>query len=578
MLAYDLYRRNAGLDRKLPPPRSETPIKKMFVNGGVVRLDPKTFQEFGGQTVEELGMLQEELSMPSSTTEKVSLPDCRTASKVSSPYVIFNGVFMNEKVRDGNKITVTITADKTNKFNAVMENGSDIRHEGDGFIQLNIYNGKDVIYYIDDDELHSAYISAGIIDDENRLAHGLFKTICDTFFKFVKKKPLQQLVPASRSSKKKSYKFSLYVLPSDGSVRYEESRKKKLDRPTLDSFGNRTEHYPARPTINAKFMSYDDPAFTLNCKKGHEFYKLLGMGLESFDQVNLYPQDYFYLSGLHWYFQSNTDLEFERNRNGIYRQIFDNHSKLKAKNGKDKRVFMKVICMKQDNAKIEILIDENLTMSRLEGMLKVGDVKDIPNLAFESLIVQKDKSNLWSTYLEAVRAWVQGRTLERGHFVRVVGDMLRDRLHGWLRENQYADANRYIKNTFFCIKLLTRTKEGKTDDKHMDSTDEFSYGIGMIAGEYVRFKRNIGEDSNSLQEILTYSKYDREKLRFVHKRVCLGISLAKPAQGGKILLDKMTQFVHDNIPEGEIPDSDAYRDNSYFFYKGVFKQLGGKNE
>ncbi len=586
MLAYDLYLRNTGMDRRLPPPRSEMPIKKIFVNGGVVGLDPKTFQEFGGQTIKGLESLQEELSMPSSTTERVSLPDCRTGSKVPSPYVIFDGAFVNEKVGDENKITVIIAAgetkkrpvDKTKKFTAVMENGLDMRQENVDSIKLELYSGKDVIYRIGDDELSSAYIDAGIIDYENTLTHKMFKKICDAFFEFVRKKPLQRLVPANKSSKKKSHKFNLYVLPSDGNIRYEESRKKKLDTPILDSFGNETKYHPARPTINAKFMSYDDPAFTLNCKKKVEFYKLFNMGLESFDRVNLYPQDYFYLSGLYWYFQSDTDLEFERNHNGIYRQIFDNYSKLKSKPAKNKKVIMKAICMKQDNAKIEIFINENLTMSRLEGLLKIDDMRDIPNSAFESLIVQKDKSNMWSTYLEAVNAWIQGRTLERGHFVRVISYMLRDRLPGWLKKNQYADANRYIKNTFFCISLLTRTKDGNVGGIGMDLADKFSYGIGMIAGEYVRFKRNIGEDSNSLQEILTYSKYDREKLRFVHKRVCLGISLAKPAQEKKDSLDRITGFIHDKIPKEEIPDADAYRDNSYFFYKGVFERLGGKNE
>ena len=82
MLAYDLYLRNIGKKRVLPPPRYERPIRKIFVNKNTITLDSKSFEEYGEHTIRGFESLQKELLMPSSTSEKIGLPDCRTARKV----------------------------------------------------------------------------------------------------------------------------------------------------------------------------------------------------------------------------------------------------------------------------------------------------------------------------------------------------------------------------------------------------------------------------------------------------------------------------------------------------------------
>ena len=394
----------------------------------------------------------------------------------------------------------------------------------------------------------------------------LFRKICDEFLNFIKTKPLETLIP------KGTWKFNLYVLPSNGNIVYEDHEKEESNKSATDAFGNKIKFYPTRPTTQAKFMSYDDPAFVVNCKQGVEFYKLLNTGYSSFEKINFYPQDYFKLAGLYWYFQNlgKNDMTFNRRTNGIYHQIYDNYLKLKKNDTLEQQIVMKAVCMKQDNAKIEILLEENFTMAKLENILKIKD--DIPESAFESLIIKKKNSVLWSPYLEAVRALLQGRTLERIHFVRMITNILKDKLYDWLEKKKYRDANKFIKQTFFCIKLLTKTQN---KSRYMDVADEYAYNVGKIAGQYVEFKKSIGEDNNSLKEILTYSKYDREKLRFVHKRVCLGINLAKLSENEQNKLKEMINFVKENTPKEEIEDPNAYKDNSYFFYKGVFEQLGG---
>ena len=101
----------------------------------------------------------------------------------------------------------------------------------------------------------------------------------------------------------------------------------------------------------------------------------------------------------------------------------------------------------------------------------------------------------------------------------------------------------------------------------MNDDEKFAFNIGKIARNYIDFKQNIGEESNSLKDILTYSKYDREKLRFVLQRIGIGVNLAKanPEQISKI---NKTISTLSSIPE--ITDDEAHKDLSYFFYKGYY--------
>jgi hypothetical protein len=105
----------------------------------------------------------------------------------------------------------------------------------------------------------------------------------------------------------------------------------------------------------------------------------------------------------------------------------------------------------------------------------------------------------------------------------------------------------------------------------MNKNEEYAYKIGCIAGKYIKFKRDTKEANNSTNDILTYSKYDREKLRFVYSRVSLGISLSKAANISNT--DTIAQLIKKDMPTDEIDDTKAHEDYSYFFYKGVFENI-----
>jgi hypothetical protein len=101
----------------------------------------------------------------------------------------------------------------------------------------------------------------------------------------------------------------------------------------------------------------------------------------------------------------------------------------------------------------------------------------------------------------------------------------------------------------------------------MNPNEEFAYRVGQIARNYIDFKQKIGEESNSLRDILTYSKYDRDRLRFVIQRVSIGINLAKTNDHD---ITEITKKVSSLQPKEEILDNEAQRDFSYFFYKGYY--------
>ena len=86
------------------------------------------------------------------------------------------------------------------------------------------------------------------------------------------------------------------------------------------SFGNKALDFPQVPTQTAKFMSFDDPAFSLNCKTKSAFYENLSIGNDSFKAINIPNDSVINIAGLDWIF---TDLEdpsykFDEIKKGIF--------------------------------------------------------------------------------------------------------------------------------------------------------------------------------------------------------------------------------------------------------------------
>ena len=234
---------------------------------------------------------------------------------------------------------------------------------------------------------------------------------------------------------------------------------------------------------------------------------------------------------------------------------------------------MKIMCFKTTQAKIEILIDENVTMTHLKYIFNRVKESKMPSLALEALIMTDGKTTVWDNYLYAVRSFILGNTVDKNRLIPIFVALIRKKIFEWIRSKNTGEANYFFSRSNFCINLLCKKDNNIHLMNGMSTSENYSYRIGMIAGEYIKFKREVKEESNSLTDILTYSKYDREKLRFVYQRISLGTSLSKANQQRK---DKMTKLIG-TIPNDEIPESESSKDYSYFFYKGAFETMGGNS-
>ncbi|MDR1992547.1 MAG: hypothetical protein LBQ98_03470 [Nitrososphaerota archaeon] len=241
-----------------------------------------------------------------------------------------------------------------------------------------------------------------------------------------------------------SFSFRIVVLPLSlltyGEIKYQINEATCVDESFEDCFGNPATGYPSKTTINAKFISFDDKAFTINCKTGKSFYANLGIGNESFDNINLPSDKIVEIAGLEWYFfdLSKSSMWFETKVSGIYDQLLSNYVSLRDSFGRSATQYsiLKVLCIKNENSnsqKCEILLDENLTLEQLKEMLsRAQDNLSGHHLALESLIVKTGKDILWVDYITAIRYFMNGIYFDRMFLVQKFTRILRSYLRSWL--------------------------------------------------------------------------------------------------------------------------------------------------
>jgi len=570
MLAYELFLKNkeyAGEYRSKP-----TPIKKFFAkrtNKGIeVHIDERSLEEYGAAN-SDIDEWQRTFSMPLDTWPKTGLPYKETGSASFNPYVEFYGFYKTSKTKSTLTISLTGKVGKEKKkFENVLDlETRDVKKEGCEELSLRIKKNE---YYIGNQTLFEAYVDAEIIDKNCSIRRDLFDSVCDEFFKFF----MDRLKDAKLENVRKK-SFRLVILPKDEPVTFKEeiSPSEVKSEEFVDSFGRKSTTYPTKTTYNAKFMSYDDLAFTINCTKGPKFYANLGIGDASLEKINL-PSESIKISGLDWYFFDIVDqnIKFTDKKKGFYHQLLSNYNELKKQGKSDvTKSLLKVICLKRTQKKYEILLDENLTLTDtdLKEMLRPTEKFNEPRFAFEVLIDTSGEQMLWSRYLECIRNFIKKTPLPKEYLLHYFSKRLRENIFDWLKPQKHEEATHFFERSGFCLMSLTEEGRGGII---MDKDEEYAYKIGKIAGQYVNFKKDVGEESGATSSLLTYSKYDREKLRFVYARIGLGINLSKADKEKK---REILRFINENAPSGEIPDENALKDYSYFFYKGVFEQLKG---
>ena len=564
MLAYELF-----LANKKPQARNSKPFKKIIYRNNEWKINDTPLEKYG----EESTPFQSWLSMPLRNYDAsvVNLPDHRVGNSQPNPYI---EIYCQLKITRSSSILVLSIGKKPNditySFNIFDQTTKKIINN----VTLKLEKKK---YSISKTTLFDLYVKTGLIDKHGKISNDEFDKIVNKFFDFVKTKTLENL------GKIKNPSFSIFLIPSDGNIVYEQANEQEttVKSAFTDSFGQPATEYPSIPTRSAKFLSADDRSFTLNCKKWQQLYKDIGIGNNSHKRIDL-PEERLQISGLTWIFKNIDDSNFKSQdtRQGFFHQLYTNYKKLSNNSShRETNTMLKVICFKKTQAKIEILVDENLTMDKMKRMFNLQP-DFIQYLGFEILIETTKKTKLWNNYLYAIKNFLAEQKLPKNYLIQIFTSLIHKNIHTWLKDNTNNSMDNTIspKDFFnrsdFCIKTLYLMNY---ESSYMNQSENFAFQIGKIARSYIDFKEDVNRQekniNNSLKDILTYSKYDREKLRFVFNRIATGINLTKINQPDTTKLDKLNHKITSLYPKEEISDEELHKDFSYFFYKGYYTSL-----
>ena len=588
MLAYELYLGNKGSTSNVVP--KEKPIKKIFVdNNDNIEIDQKTLEEYDSKPLNKFRILQESLTMPLNTCDSslLNLPDQRTSTNQPNPYVEISGNFSKTNSSKTNvKCEISLIIRKTTKDNEnVLTATYDILNDKISIdahkdIQLRIDTNN---YYLPSEgkkKLFEKYVESVILSQDTIFSAALFTKVANEFFRYAKN--IKTNLPKNDIRKQN---FSIYLLPTRSTIEYDNSSEtsKELDKNFIDSFGNSATSYASKSTTQAKFLSFYDKAFTINCKEGNDFYRNIGIGKESFQYIYLPADRIFRIGGFNWIFIDLNDKnqKFIETNQGILTQLYNNYQLLNSKDRtKSEKSLLKIICYRQDQRKQEIIIDDNLTMDRMRRLFYEFDSIKLPRSVLEDVMIYRDeKVVLWNNYVYAIRSFLHETIIQKDYLITFFTKRLKREISKWLKQGKEKRKKmendffiNFFERTNFCLKALSIRDINKSD---MNTTGElFAYQVGKLARNYVDFKRKMKEENKSLRDILLYSEYDRERLRSVVKRIAIGINLSK-ADSQEI---RDIDFnISKEIPQDEIPDTEAFNDYSYFFYKGYF-QGGGDSK
>lgn len=553
MLSYELFLINKKSSANNPRGGSQ-PIKKIFFENGKVTID-KDLEEYGLEDLERTEQLQNWLQMPLNTIDKkeLNLPDTRVSFAQPSPYVEIYGIVKTNK-KSESILSITIGKKPSTIEYSLNVPTKEITQTQNSKVKLKI---DDENYSLKDINLFTAYVDSGLLDTDGTINNNAFDLISRKFLEYARTR-------ACNLTKQGNLTFRIYILPNDSEIKVKEKEITTKSDSFVDYFGNISSEYASTPTTNTTFLSYDDKAFTINGKQKIDFYKNLGIGKESLQKIFRPKEKTFTISGLYWTFVNiDSKYKFENTGKGIFMKLYENY-RILSKGGHNEQVNLKVICVRVNQAKQEVLIDENLTMKQMSKMFPKMDETKIPFSAFEILIDKSNKNPIWNTYLYVVKNFLSGNSIPKEFLLMYFTKLLRHEIFDWIKMKNNAEQLDFFSKSEFCIKYLINAD---FTQNYLNSNEEYALRIGQIARQYVDFKQSNTDGDNSLGDILTYSKYDRERLRFVYSRISRGVQLAKVSDG---LKENITKRIISLRPKEEISDEDASKDYSYFFFNGYY--------
>lgn len=558
MLAYELFLENesTGYDAG-----EGIPIKKIFVTKDAkIKIDDTPLDKYGHLDIRNklAEFLQTHFDMPIDMNKNLGLPEKRVASKAPKPYVTIRGnlKIYPKKGQTSGKMTLSVPKKISFARLSIPDYEQEIQSTD---IPLNAVKEN---YYLGDTSLYRAYCENKILVDD-KIPAKLFESICEEFFEYIKK--IKPVFPNGTCP------FILYVLPSDKSITFDLSDD-TVEPAQVDSFGNKFSQYATKRSRGVFFLSYNNKEFTINCKQKQEFYKNLGIGKETLDKIILPNTKKMNITSFDfdWYFTSveNADLHFENKNVGIFGQLYNNYQKLREKKTTENNPKLLIFCIKKANSKLEVMISENLSLTRLGNIFSnIND--EIPRFVLEkTLIIERGKNKTFRYYIAAIKSIINQTSFDPVLLQKIFSEIIRVNIREWLKSER--DAEDFFIRSEFCKKHLKTTiknnqRMNQQDDHTAEQYTQFAKKIGIMARIYIDFRKKHEFENNSFKTILTKPKYDFKTLQDVVKQIGLSVNRLKlDSNDEKILLENLSKHIPD------IDTIDSKDDYSYYFYLGYF--------
>jgi hypothetical protein len=288
MLAYELYLKNKKSTEEFV---EKIPIKKVFVKVDkkvTLQLDSKTLEHYGDDLSEkdQNYYFQKSLSMPSKNLASIGLPYRGTGTNNNKPYVEFSGKYEKGKLEISIKGKKKISKKQNEAFeySYSFENDKEFAAVPVDFLALRLDRKS---YFFGEKLLFDIYKEAGVISTEGALPSKVFLEVCRAFSSL-----WQEKIKSEELKEYSKFSFQIVILPfsllPNGTINYrcDETSNCSVEE-FEDSFGNQVTGYTSKRTQTAKFFSFNDPAFTINCRTGKEFYQNLDIGDQTVRKINL---------------------------------------------------------------------------------------------------------------------------------------------------------------------------------------------------------------------------------------------------------------------------------------------------
>ena len=450
MLAYELFQNNKNSTKNNP--KKQFPFKKIFYKNNKIIIDEKGLEEYGeSESPKDTKQLQDWLQMPLNTIDiqSLNLPDCRTGTASANPYVEVYGYLQTNRSLE-TKLILSMGKKPERIIHTLDLTNDKIKNNNyNGIITLKLDKKN---YLLNSNPLFSEYVASGLVDEYGTLNTKVYENIAQKFLEFAtERKP--------EFKKFGIISFRIYILPDDSIIEFKKQIKKDSSKQIsfIDYFGNDVSEYASTPTKTAKFLSYDDKAFTINCMQKESFYKNLGIGDASKEKISVDPSQTFRINRLDWTFIdiSNPNSKFTKTKKGILTQMYENYHIFSKGKEATTMTQLKVICIRTNQAKQELLIDENLTMGKMKNMF--SNIKDIPRLCLEgALIDDSNKKNpIWDTYLYVVKNFIAGNKIPKNYLLSHFNKMLKQKRYDWIKLKDKSEQKAFFLKSDFCLKYLS---------------------------------------------------------------------------------------------------------------------------